>query len=255
MNQPQFVHYLPLVTTAMSIVFCITLLRRFRLKGTGAHLLWWAGGIAAYGLGTATESLVTLIGNGPALNKSWYIAGALLGGYPLAQGTVYLILRRRTANILTGLTVPFIIVLAILVALSPTNMDALQSHRPGGAALGWQWIRPFTPLINGYALFFLVGGAALSSWRFAKQQTTWHRAVGNALIAFGALLPAVGGGMAKADMVEALYIGELVGLVFIWAGYICCVHPKAAAFLGATRAAPSEQADAVPVPAPTGKVG
>ena len=32
--------------------------------------------------------MVTLFGNSPALNKAWYIAGALLGGYPLAQGSV-----------------------------------------------------------------------------------------------------------------------------------------------------------------------
>src|SRR3990170_8499334 len=115
------VHHVPIATTILSAIFCGVLLRRYSLKGTGAHLLWWAGGIACYGLGTATESMVTLFGNSPALNKAWYIAGALLGGYPLAQGSVYLLLHRRTAHLLTALTVPFIDVFSFLVILSPLN--------------------------------------------------------------------------------------------------------------------------------------
>ncbi|MHC5108873.1 MAG: hypothetical protein ACYTHJ_03225 [Planctomycetota bacterium] len=225
-SQPQLIHYLPIATTAVSMAFCVVLLRRYQFKGKGAHLLWWATGVFFYGVGTALESSVTLFGNSSMLNKSWYIAGALLGGYPLAQGTVYLLLRRKTAHILSAITLPVIVVLSVLVAMSPTNMEALQSHRPGGAALGWQWIRPMTPLVNLYAAFFLIGGAVLSAIRFARKTGTRNRAIGNALIAFGALLPGIGGAMAKGDIVEALYVGEFVGILFIWAGYVYCVQPQ-----------------------------
>ena len=227
-TQPELVHYVPIATTILSAIFCGVLLRRYRQKGTGAHLLWWAGGIACYGLGTATESLITLMGNSPALNKAWYIAGALLGGYPLAQGSVYLLLSRRTAHLLTALTVPFIVVFSILVAISPVNAEALQLHRPSGAVLGWSWIRAFTPIINTYAVFFLSGGAALSAYRFRRRRETHHRAIGNTLIAFGSLLPALGGWMTKMGHVEWLYIGEFTGLLFIWAGYASCVSRSVA---------------------------
>ena len=33
------------------------------------------------------------------------------------------------------------------------------------------------------------------------------------------MLPGIGGGFARAGFVEALYLGELVGLILIWAGY------------------------------------
>ncbi len=220
----QLVHYIPIATTFLSAVFCGVLLRRYQKSRSGAHLLWWAAGISCYGLGTATESLITLLGNSPALNKAWYVAGALLGGYPLAQGTVYLLLTRRVAHWLTAMTVPFIIVFSTFVILSPINHDALQSHRPGGAALEWQWIRWFTPIINTYAVFFLIGGALLSAVRYAEQRATIHRAIGNALIAVGAMLPGFGGVMAKAGHVEALYIGEFFGLLLIWSGYVSCVR-------------------------------
>jgi hypothetical protein len=220
---PHLVYYIPIATTMLSLIFCAILLSRYFRRHTGAHLLWWAGGVFCYGLGTAVESLITLRGNSIFLNKAWYISGALLGGYPLAQGSVYLLLRRSTANLLTALTVPFIAVFSAFVVLSPTLVESLQPHKPGGAALSWQWIRVFTPLINSYAVFFLIGGALLSAVRYAQQRSTSNRAVGNALIAFGAILPAVGGGMAKAGIVEALYVGEFLGIVFIWIGYACCV--------------------------------
>lgn len=223
-QQPQLVHYIPIVTTILSAAFCAVLLRRYFQRGSGPHLLWWAGGIFCYGLGTALESLITLLGNSPGLNKAWYIAGALLGGYPLAQGTVYLLLRRRTAHLLSALTVPFIVVFSILVVLSPVVLEALEPHRPSGRILEWSWIRMFTPIINIYAVFFLIGGAMLSAVRYSRNSDTAPRAMGNALIAFGALLPAIGGSATKLDRVEWLYVCEFLGLLFIWAGYACCVR-------------------------------
>ncbi len=223
-QEPQAIHYLPIATTFISAAFCIVLLRRFFVRSQGMHLLWWAGGVFCYGAGTALEASVTLFGNSPELNKAWYIVGAFLGGYPLAQGTVYLLLKRRTANILSSITLPFIVVLSTLVVISPTNLDALEAHRPGGAALGWQWLRLFTVPINIYAVVFLIGGAILSAVRYFQHTSTRGRAIGNALIAFGALLPGIGGSMAKAGIVEALYLGEFVGLLFIWAGYVYCVR-------------------------------
>lgn len=221
--QPHLVHYIPILTTILSAIFCGILIRRYLLRGQGAHLLWWAGGIFCYGVGTALESAVTLLGNSPMLNAAWYVAGALLGGYPLAQGTVYLLLERRKAHVLSAMTVPFIVVFSVLVFLSPVKEELLSPYKPGGSALGWQWIRYFTPLINSYAAFFLIGGAILSAARYARQSGTANRAIGNALIAFGALLPAIGGSMAKAGHVEWLYVGEFLGLLFIWAGYGFCV--------------------------------
>ena len=89
-----------------------------------------------------------MFGNSVGLTKGWYIAGALLGGYPLAQGTVYLLLPRRTANVLTAITVPYMLVMAVLVLLSPVNADVLQPHKPSGSILEWQWVRLMTPFLS-----------------------------------------------------------------------------------------------------------
>lgn len=225
--RPDAIHYLPILTTALSALFAASLFRRWRVKRS-SHLLWWTIGITTYGLGTALESAITLFGNSVPLTKAWYIAGALLGGYPLAQGSLYLSWPRRLANRLTAVSLTFVTAAAMLVVLSPVVPGALEPQRPSGAILGWQWVRLLTPIINAYAVFFLIGGAIVSAWRHYRYRGHLHRAAGNALIALGAILPGVGGAFAKAGVVEALYVGECVGLVIIWLGDRVCAREGAA---------------------------
>jgi len=221
------VHYLPILTTIFSAFFLANIFQRYLRKG-GTHLLWWSIGVFTYGIGTLFESIITLFGNSPGLNKLWYVAGAILGGYPLAQGSVYLHLKGRTAKILSAITVPFIIFASVSVFLSPINETLLETFRPSGASLEWRWVRLLTPFINGYSAIFLIGSAALSAYKFFKIPEARNRAVGNIMITIGAILPGVGGGMAKAGMVEALYIGEFVGIILIYLGYRFCLRDSAA---------------------------
>jgi hypothetical protein len=222
------IHYLPLLTTLLSVLFTASLFRRWRVKHS-PHLGWWAIGIATYGLGTAIESGITLFGNTVLLTKAWYIAGALLGGYPLAQGSLYLSWPRRTANRLTAISLTFVVVAAVLVVISPVDHAALEATRPSGAILGWHWVRLLTPFINLYAVFFLIGGALVSAWKHYKYRGHKYRAAGNALIALGALMPGIGGSFAKAGVVEALYVGECIGLMVIWLGDRVCAREGATA--------------------------
>lgn len=213
-----WVHFIPILTTLVAVGFGIVLARHWRARG-GMHLLWWTVGVFAYGAGTLTEGATTLFGWDSFVFKSWYITGALLGGAPLAQGTVYLLLSRKTANRLTVALVAAIAVAATCVVLSPINAAAIEPHRLSGSVLGWQWVRAFSPFINLYAALFLIGGAALSAWRFARKAATRHRFVGNALIAAGALLPGIGGTATRFGHTEVLYVTELLGLLLIFAGY------------------------------------
>ena len=226
MSELHAIHYIPLASTILCLIFAPILLHRYFVKGSGLHMLWWGLGIVAYGIGTGLEATISIFGNTVFLTKAWYIAGALFGGYPLAQGSVYLLLEKKMAHRLTLITLPLILVVAVLVVLSPANMEAFEAHKPGGSVLEWTWVRAFTPFINIYAVIFLVGGAIYSGIRFFKKQGEGDgaRALGNASIAFGGLLPGIGGTMAKMGMVEALYIGEFVGLIFIWAGFSICAR-------------------------------
>jgi hypothetical protein len=216
MRQP--VHFLPILTTIVALAFTIVLVRRYRERRSGPHLLWWALGAFTYGVGTFTEAWVTIFGWGEGIFRAWYISGALLGGAPLAQGTVYLLLKRTTANRLTAIIVPFILVAATFVLLTPLDHSLVETHRLSGRVIEWQWVRRFT-FSNLYAVIFLVGGAILSAARYRKDPAMRHRYIGNVLIAVGAILPGIGGTATRMGHVEVLYVTELVGLLLIWAGY------------------------------------
>ncbi len=221
------VHYIPIITTLISVPFAYQVLRRYYERRSGPHLLWWGIGIAMFGVGTFTEAFTTLFGWHTVTFRAWYIAGALLGGAPLAQGTVYLLLSRRAANRLTMVLLPFIMVASVFVLLTPINYAAVEANRLSGSVMVWSWVRAFSPFINTYAFIFLVGGAVLSAVRFYRQAGAYHRFVGNVFIAVGALLPGVGGAFTRFGHTEVLYVTELVGLVLIWVGYRTIVRVRA----------------------------
>jgi hypothetical protein len=219
------VHYIPIVTTILTVPFALEIFRRYRQHPDRVHLLWWAIGVGIYGLGTLTEALTTLVGWREPIFRAWYITGALMGGAPLAQGTVYLLLPRRRANQLTVLLVSLIAMAATAAILSPIDYSRVEAHRLTGRVFEWTWVRRFSPFINLYAVVFLIGGAILSAVRYSRQPATRHRMFANVLIAIGAILPGIGGTATRMGYVEVLYVTEFVGLLLIWAGYRMSVMP------------------------------
>lgn len=218
MNSTGLVGYLPIASTIISFAFAARLYVRYRERG-GTHHVWWIIGMLTYGAGTLTESLTTLTGWHEPVFRAWYITGALLGGAPLAQGTVYLLMNRRTANRLTVVVASIVIIAAVCVVLSPINYAGVEPHRLTGRVLEWHWVRMFSPFINLYAVTFLIGGAIFSAIRYRRRRETYHRYVGNVLIAIGALLPGIGGTFTRFGHTEVLYVTELIGLLFIYAGF------------------------------------
>jgi hypothetical protein len=214
----ELISRIPIATTVIALAFAVQLFSRFRQRG-GVHLLWWAFGMLTYAAGTVAEALVTLTGWHEPLFRLWYITGALLGGAPLAQGTVYLLLQRRTANALTVLLLSLIGVATLCCLLAPIQYQLVEPHRLTGQVWGWPWVRMFSPVINSYAFLFLVGGAAASAVRYWDEPRNRHRVVGNVLIAVGALLPGIGGTFTRFGHTEVLYVTEFFGLVLIFLGY------------------------------------
>lgn len=216
---PAFVHYLPVATTLVAAAFAPEILSRWRRKRPAPHLFWWGVGIGLYGVGTLTEAITTLFGWHEPVFRAWYVAGALLGAAPLAQGTAYLMLDRKVAHALTLALGSVVVVAATVVLRSPIDPAVVAPHRLTGAALAWPAARMFSPFINGYAVLMLVGGAVVSALRYRGDPQARHRFLGNVSIAVGALLPGIGGTAARMGSTEVLYVTELVGLVLIWIGY------------------------------------
>jgi hypothetical protein len=236
------IHYLPVVTTIVAVFFVRVLWKHWQRNTSARYILWWMIGVGLYGLGTFAEALTTIFGWNEPVFRLWYIAGALLGGAPLAQGTVYLLLPKRIADRLAVAVATYIAVASAFVIATPILFDLVEPNRLSGEVMVWQWVRLFSPLVNLYAVVFLIGGAIWSAWKYRRQGGARSRVLGNSLIAVGAVLPGIGGSFARAGMVEVLYVGELIGLLLIWAGYRAIVSDTATSIHRAQRQAVPREA-------------
>ena len=204
------------LTAVLAAAFAIDLLRRWWRRRSGRHLLWWAGGVACYGIGTLAAAVIERSGWSPGWFRTWYVFGAILGGAVLATGTAQLLHRPETAGRIAQSVIVLGIGSAAALALSP--VAPLPSGDLAGDSIAWGWVRAFTPLLNTYAVGYLAGGALLSIRRRSSGDA--RRIAGNVLIALGGLTPAFGGLASRLGGADALPPTLLAGLVMIWVGAI-----------------------------------
>ncbi len=183
---------LPFVSCLLSFVFAFFVFRRY-LRRHGAHLLLWGIGLVFYGLGGFCEGYYGAFGWSPVIFRVWYLFGAILVAAWLGQGTVYLLAKRRWANVLMivlGLASLYAAVRVLTAQLDPALMTSSlhTGSELSGSAIVTPGVRLLTPLFNVYGTFTLVGGAAYSAWIFWRKRVLLHRTIGNVLIAAGALL-------------------------------------------------------------------
>ena len=214
----KLIEYLPVITTFFSAFFVREIFIHYRTRKT-KYLLWWTIGVLTFGLGTFAESINVLFGWSVVNLKYWYIVGALLGGFPLAQGSVYLLMNKKFADVTSWLITLLIIVASILVILTPVSIPDGFDYKLTGAVFTWKWVRYFSPFINTYSFIFLVGGAAYSSFKYYRQTDKEARFKGNVFISVGSLLPGIGGTFTRMGYVNVLFATELTGLLLIYIGY------------------------------------
>jgi len=213
-----YIEYIPIITTIFSIFFAREIFAHYRRSKT-TYLMWWTIGVVAFGLGTLSESINVLFGWSELNTRIWYIVGALLGGFPLAQGSVYLLMNRKFAHGSTVLFTSIIVFAAVCVMLTPIALPGGFDNKLTGKVFEWKWVRLFSPFINIYALIFLVGGAIYSAIKYYGQKVHEARFKGNIFIAIGGLLPGIGGTFTRMGHVNVLFVTELIGLTLIYIGY------------------------------------
>ncbi len=212
------IEYIPILTTLFSVYFVREIYKHYQKRKT-KYLLWWTIGVFTFGLGTLSESLNVLFGWSEVNLKFWYIMGALLGGFPLAQGSVYLLMNKKFANSSSWFFISLIVLASFCIILTPLSIPDSYDYKLTGAIFEWKWVRYFSPLINIYAFIFLVGGAIYSAIKYYRQLDKEARFKGNVFIAIGGLLPGIGGAFTRMGHVNVLFVTELIGLILIFVGY------------------------------------
>ena len=223
------VSFLPLLSFVISITNAILIFTRYIKKG-GTHLLIWAIGMVFYGVGGLSEALYGLFGWNPIVFRLWYLFGAILVAAWLGQGTVYLLVRTRIAHITMAVVLVGSIYAAVRVFTAQLDPSLMTSSLHTGSELSGHAIitpgvRSLTPIFNSYGTLTLVGGAIYSAFIFWRKRIMAHRALGNLLIAAGAIFPAFGGAFSRFGIPGALYISEVLGAILLLAGFMRAVTP------------------------------
>jgi hypothetical protein len=74
--------------------------------------------------------------------------------------------------------------------------------------------------MNVWGTLALVGGAIYSAILFRRKQIMRNRMIGNWFIAAGGLLPALGGTLILLGDPSFKYVGEMLGAILIFIGYL-----------------------------------
>jgi hypothetical protein len=221
--------WLPFTSSVISFIFAFFVFKRY-LARRRPHLLLWGIGMTFYGIGGFCEGYYGAFGWSSLVFRLWYLCGAILVAAWLGQGTVYLLARRSWANglmVLLGLGSVYGLIRVFGAQLDPSLMTSSvhTGSELSGHAIITPGVRILTPFFNLYGTVALVGGAAWSAWIFYRKRVLLHRTIGNILIAVGATLPAFGGAFSRFGVPGALYIGELLGAVLIFLGFLRATTP------------------------------
>ena len=216
--------WLPYLTSIIVFVFAVLVFRRYGER-RGTHLLLWGLGLTMYGIASFCAAYYTGLGWNPLIYRLWYLCGAILSAAWLGQGTVYLLARRKWANVLMVVLVVGSLYGLIRILGAQLDPSLMTGSELSGDAITSSGVRILTPFFNIYGTVTLVGGAAYSAWIFWRKRTLLHRAIGNVLIAVGAMAPALGGSFSRLGLGGYLYLGELIGAVLMFIGFVRATSP------------------------------
>ncbi|MFL5825586.1 MAG: hypothetical protein ACJ76V_03590, partial [Thermoleophilaceae bacterium] len=224
---------LPITASLLAALFALSLLRSFRRRPAGQKLLW-ATGFGLFAIATASEAIAQGSGWTTGLFRAYYLCGGVLTVAWLGAGSAWLQLRPRARDALLGGLMIATLAASVAVALAPVHAGAL-AHAPSGgppadsalAGRAYLW----AIALNSVGTVFLLGGALYSIARRRRVRA-------NLWIAGGALVLALSTSMTRAGEYSFVYLGELVGIALMFAGFN---------LTGSKKAAPRQPA---PAPAP-----
>ncbi len=212
--------YIPLVTFVVSLIFAITVLDQYFARRKPYQLLW-AIGLFMYAISTFTEFWWGVVGHTELFYRLWYLIGAILVAAYLGQGTLYLLMKRRNADIWMIFLAAFTVYAAIRIFMIDLDISGL-TKLTGVGVMPTDLRAVVTPITNAFGTFALVGGAVYSAYIFWRKRILPHRVVANVLIALGALLPAAGGihiATPGGDL-NLFFIMELLGVIIMFIGFM-----------------------------------
>ncbi len=199
----------PLSASLLSAIFAYFLGQQY-LERKKPHQLVWLISFLIFAFAAFAEFYSEVWGWNAGLYRWYYVAAASLVAF-MAAGTVYLF-SRRAGHIFVSVLVLVTLVMLYRALTAQINVGAFV---PGVTVAGRAMpgsVRIFSPLLTVPSSLILIFGAIIS---WLKAGTGY-----NLLIAAGTLIIAGSGSAARFGATEFLYLGEMLGLAVIFAGFM-----------------------------------
>jgi hypothetical protein len=213
----------PAMTAVLGFVFTWLVFSQW-LARRKPHQLAWSVGLLMYAVAALMEAVSELSGVwNPTVYRVYIVLAASMVGY-LGLGSYYLIAKKKTGpHIYLGMLLGWEVVFLWGVFNTPLRLDKLvPGITVGGQALSaaGSFPRIMSLPFNITGTFFLLGGALLSIYRFARKREFAYRMWANVLIALGTICIAAAGSMARAGLSVGLYPGEMIASAMLLAGFL-----------------------------------
>lgn len=233
----------PLIVAVVSLAFGVTVFTQWLRRRRPQQLIW---GIALLMAALASFAYAGFLGNGDALLfRVYYLFGALLMAAYLGMGSLYLALRKRTADLILATLVIASALAVALLLVAPVNAAQLhyvQHH--GGAGQGV--LKPGLWLVllilhNVFGAVAVVGVALYSAYKVLRRQAPRRFAAANITIAVGTLIISEAGTAARVGSPNYFWVFMTIGWIVIFAGFLLTTNLAA---LGASANAPTKRTTA-----------
>jgi hypothetical protein len=182
----------------------------------------WALGFLLFAGAAAAEAYGASYGWSPLTFRLYYLLGGVLSVGVLGLGAAWLHLPRTAALLATGgmlVAVPAAALAVFLAPVAAAALDVAGLRPPANATLGghaYLW----AIALNTCGTLMLVGGAV---WSLAHRRAP----LANALILAGLAAVALSGTLTRvADSYALVYVGQLAGVVAVYAGFELATRPR-----------------------------
>ncbi len=214
----------PALTAITGFIFTGLVFSQY-LKRRKLHQLYWSIGLLLYAIAAVMEAVSEYTGSwDPTVYRLYIVMAAALVGF-LGQGSAYLLIHKRRWIAHAYLVYNLLMIGIFLVGAFTTELRMeylVPGITVGGQALGESGTFPryMSMLITIPGTFFLLGGAVVSIYRFARKKEYAYRMWANVLIAAGTLLIGGAGAMARAGYSVGLYPAEMFASALLLAGFL-----------------------------------
>jgi hypothetical protein len=205
----------PIAATLVALLFSLLLARSWRRR-PAAQKAFWAIGFLLFATAAGCEAAAQRHGWSAGLFRAYYLCGGVLTVAALGAGSAMLQLRPRARDVLLGGLAVAAAAATVTILLAPVDAGALAAtaagRPPANGALGGHAFL-WAIALNSVGTALLVGGSALSIVRRRNVRA-------NVWIGCGALVVALATGLSRGGDYSFVYLGELVGISLMFAGFM-----------------------------------